>query len=164
MKRSIVILLIIVLVSALLASCATSGIKYYSSMALKSNKIAIQYNTNATNVTETGYTYSSVDKQEHPYVYSQSVNLSTVENREQIKAAFAAKGYQIVQLEDADSVVIVENKSDADYSRVSLALYDKASDTLIFVCQGDYSTLFLSAQTALQNALDEAISQIPAAR
>ena len=63
-------------------------------MALKSNKIAIQYNTNATNVTETGYRYSSVDKQEHPYVYSQSVNLSTIENREQIKAAFAAKGYQ----------------------------------------------------------------------
>ena len=164
MKKSILFVLIIVIVSALFVSCATSGIKYYSSMALKSNKIAIQYNTNATNVTETGYWYSSTDKQEHPYVYSQSVNLSTVENRELIKSSFASKGYQIVQLEDADNVVIVENKSDADYSRVSLALYDKATDTLIFVCEGEYSTLMLSAQTALQNALDEAISQIPAAR
>lgn len=164
MKKNILIVLFFVLASALFVSCASSDIKYYSGIAPKSEKIAIEYNTSATSVTDTGYWYSSYDKQEHPYVYSQSVNLSTVENREKIKNAFIIKGYKIVQAEEADSIAIVENKSDADYSKVDIAVYDKASTQLLFVCSGDYATMLLSAQGALDKALDEALSQIPPVR
>ena len=67
---------------------------------------------------------------------------------------------KIVQDNEADSIAVVENKSDSSYSRVSIAVYDKATQQLLYVCEGDYSTAFGTAQYALDKALAEAISQI----
>jgi len=160
MKKNFLIVLVFALAALLFVSCASSDVKIYSAMGPRSEKVAIVYNTGAQSVTDTGYWYSSYDNQTHPYVYSESINLNNVENREKIKSAFLAKGYRIVQDSEADSVAIVENKSDSSYSRVSIAVYDKATQQLLYVCNGDYSTMFLSAQGALDKALDQALSQI----
>lgn len=160
MKKKIAFGLVFVVAAVLLVSCASSGVKIYSAIGPKSEKIAITYNTGAQSVTDTGYWYSGYDKDVHPYVYSESINLSNVENREKIKAAFSARGYRIVQESEADCIAIVENKSDSSYSRVSVAVYDKASDTLLYICEGEYSTLLLNAQGALDKALEEALGQI----
>lgn len=160
MKKNFLIVLVFVLASLLFVSCASSDVKIYSAMGPKSDRIAITYNTGAQSVTDTGYWYSSYDKQAHPYVYSESINLNNVENRERIKSAFLLKGYKIVQDSEADSIAIVENQSDSSYSRVSIAVYDKATQQLLYVCNGEYSTVLLSAQGALDKALEQALSQI----
>ena len=160
MKKNILFVLVFALAALLFVSCASSDVKIYSAAGPKSEKIAIVYNTGAQSVTDTGYWYSSYDKQAHPYVYSESINLNNVENREKIKSAFLVKGYSIVQDNEADSIAVVENKSDSSYSRVSIAVYDKATQQLLYVCEGDYSTAFGTAQYALDKALTEAISQI----
>jgi len=160
MKKNFLIVLVFVLASLLFVSCASSDVKIYSAMGPKSDKIAIVYNTGAQSVTDTGYWYSSYDNKAHPYVYSESINLNNVENRELIKSAFIVKGYQVVQDSEADSIAIVENKSDSSYSRVSIAVYDKATQQLLYVCNGEYSTVILSAQGALDKALEQALSQI----
>ncbi len=160
MKKNFVIVLVFALAALLFVSCSSSDVKIYSAFGPKSEKIYIQYVTGTTNVTETGYWYSSYDKQSHPYVYSESLNLSTVENRELVKSAFMAKGYRVVQDTEADSIVMVENKSDASYSRVSIAVYDKATQQLLFVCNGEYDTFLGTAQYALEKALNQALSQI----
>lgn len=160
MKKNFLIVLVFFLASLLFVSCASSDVKIYSAMGPKSDRIAITYNTGAQSVTDTGYWYSSYDKQAHPYVYSESINLNNVENRERIKSAFLLKGYKIVQDSEADSIAIVENQSDSSYSRVSIAVYDKATQQLLYVCNGEYSTVLLSAQGALDKALEQALSQI----
>ena len=160
MKKNIVLVLIIALASLVFVSCSSSDVKFFSTAAPRSEKIAIQFNQGATSVTDTFYWYSEYDKHEHSYVYSESISLSNYENREKIRSGFMAKGYSVVQDSDADSIAIVENRSDSTYSRVSIAVYDKASQQLLYVCEGEYATLLLTAQFALDKALDQAISQI----
>lgn len=137
------------------ASCSSSKITNYAEIPANCDKIFVSLNSDKTSVT-VGF-FGEIG-----YVYSEDAVLGTLKNNLLVKEQLEAKGYTVVSDEsDAQIIVLGESTSSPESSEVVLAFYEKETNTLLFVAEGEYGW-GSSAQGDVVGALKKALEVVPA--
>lgn len=149
----------------MLVSCASTSIEYYSTPVLASNKLYIQLDQSTNTVSTGGVLYTD---RYYGVTYvpptSETAKLSTIRNIERIKEVLQSKGYVVVSsIDEADIIMVGESKSTSGSSVVSLGFYEKKTNQLMFICEGEYGYGF-GVQDDLDNAILKALESVPQIR
>lgn len=154
------ILLLFLLLPVILGACVSTNLETYADVDMRSKNIYVALDTQTTSVSDGAFGVP-IGSMMAFFSSSETVRLGTIRNEERVKRELSAKGYRVVGTrEEADVVLVGENVSNADYTRVTLGFRDVHTGDLLILCEGTYG-LGWSMQADVDHALGKAMESIP---